>query len=341
LIMHVCQDGETALVERVEKRAPPGFLLAPFRWAAEPVSKLTDLDPTVCVDLCKIGRTRMHVIALALAHSKGPSTTDLARLLVCGSFRQIITETLGRDFPAGLSRAVAHMPANVLAKENYRRLIDLLHHGPTATLLFHVDAIDDTLIDVIYHTPATLRRPVMLFAINRGREWSRFAGISDGLRILVARGAARNFNDLVSNLAAAERPREFVAKLRAICDSLPLPKTLPPARIGRARRLDCIKEIRALASQWQNCLRDYIGFINNGCCAIYLWQDELATAVCLVGRHGRFGWFLDEVKGPKNTPIGSYYLATIDQSFADANVPRNSLIAAVEHLYDDTRGVPF
>jgi hypothetical protein len=187
--MHARQEDKMAPVGRVERRAPPGFLLGPFSWAGEPVSKLTDLGPAICVNLCKIGRARMHLIALALAYLEDQLTSDLARLLVCGSVRQIITETLRHDLPAGLSRAVAHMPANALAKESYRRLIELLHHGPTAKLLFHVDAINDAMVDVIYHTPATLRRPVMLLAMNRGSDWSRFAGLSDGLRILVGRGS--------------------------------------------------------------------------------------------------------------------------------------------------------
>ena len=34
--------------------------------------------------------------------------------------------------------------------ENYRRLIALLDHRPTAKLLFHIDKIDDALIDLLF-----------------------------------------------------------------------------------------------------------------------------------------------------------------------------------------------
>jgi hypothetical protein len=74
---------------------------------------------------------------------------------------------------------------------------------------------------------------------------------------------------------------------------------MPPARIGLARRLDCVGEIQALASRWQNCLRDYICSVNSGWRAIYLWGDQVTPAVCSVSRHGRLGWFLDDVKGSK------------------------------------------
>ena len=106
----------------------------------------------------------MHVVALVLAHLKVEPTPELGRLLLCGSIRQVIAETLGRDLPAGLGHAVARMPAKVLAQENYRRLIALLDHRSTAKLLFHSDPIDDALIDLLFQTPPPLRRPVLRLA---------------------------------------------------------------------------------------------------------------------------------------------------------------------------------
>ena len=322
------------VVGRTQKHTPPGFLLESFGWAAVPVSKLIDLDPSICVNLCKIDRTRVHLIALALAHLQDQLTSDLALLLLRGSLRQVMTETLGRGPPAGLSRAVAHMPFKVLTKENYRRLVELLYQAPTAKVLFHVDAIDDEMIDVLYRTPVSLRRALLLLATHRGGDWPQFAGLADGLRILAARGAAHSFDELVNNLASARKPRQFLAKLKSICDCLPLAEDMPPARIGLARRLDCIGELRALASQWQNCLLDYIDSVNEGGCAIYLWQDERTSAACLVNRHGRFGWFLDEVVGPKNAEIKVRQERIIRQTFAEVGVPQCAMIQAVENLYD-------
>ena len=132
-----------------QRRNPVSPLLSPFKWAANSVASLADLDPAICVALCKIGPTRIHVVALVLAHLKVEPTPELGRLLLCGSIRQVIADTLGRDLPAGLGSAVARMPAaKVLALENYRRLIALLDHRPTAKLLFHSDPIDDALIDL-------------------------------------------------------------------------------------------------------------------------------------------------------------------------------------------------
>jgi hypothetical protein len=94
---------EESIVRRAGTPVSRRFLLSPFNWAADSVALLADLDPTVCVELCKIEGTRMHVMALALANLKVKPNLELGRLLLCGSIRQVFTETLGRSPPAGLT----------------------------------------------------------------------------------------------------------------------------------------------------------------------------------------------------------------------------------------------
>jgi hypothetical protein len=55
----------------------------------------------------------------------------------------------------------------------------------------------------------------------------------------------------------------------------------------------------------------------------------------MVRRHGRLGWFLDDVKGPKNAEVGTSNLEIIYQSFAEAKVPQDSMIEALEQLYEE------
>jgi hypothetical protein len=160
------------------------------------------------------------------------------------------------------------------------------------------------------------------------------------LHVLVSRRAADSFEDLVCALASANGPEQFLGRLRTVCDSLPLPEALPSVQIGLARRLDCVSEIQALAARWQNCLRDYIPSLNSGRCAIYVWDNEATPAACLVKRHGRLGWFLGEVKGPRNAEIDALELEVIYQSFAEAKIPQASMIQTVEQLYDEERADP-
>ncbi|MGB9390873.1 MAG: hypothetical protein WCB70_12940, partial [Xanthobacteraceae bacterium] len=58
------------------------------------------------------------------------------------------------------------------------------------------------------------------------------------------------------------------------------------------------------------------------------------SAVCLVGRHGRFGWFLDQVKGQgQEAEVEPEFLVSIQDAFASNGIPKSSAIEAIERLY--------
>ena len=56
--------------EIAEPQPSPGFLLAPFGWAAEPVAAMMRADRSLFPDLFAIDRSRMHLIALQWRISK-------------------------------------------------------------------------------------------------------------------------------------------------------------------------------------------------------------------------------------------------------------------------------
>ena len=199
-------------VPSVTERNPVSPLLSPLKWAAKSVASLVDLDPAICVELCKIEHAQMHVVALVLAHLEVNPTPELGRLLLCGSIQQVFTETLSRDPPAGLRRAVGHMPAKVLAKDSYRRLVSLLDHRPTAKLLFHTHRIDDALIDLLFVTAPPIRRHVFQLAQSRGAHWSQYARLSEGLRVLVARVRLTRLKNWSAAWHRRRDPNSFLAK---------------------------------------------------------------------------------------------------------------------------------
>ena len=125
---------------------------------------------------------------------------------------------------------------------------------------------------------------------------------------------------------------QLAAVVQFWVDSLPLPQMMPPATVGLARRLDRVDELASLASRWRNCLGDYRTAIDAGSCAVYLWQDAEKPAACLVWRHGRLGWFLDEVKGPRNANIEPEQRAIIDTAFADVGILRSRVALAIDNM---------
>jgi hypothetical protein len=306
-------------------RYTPGHLLAPFGWTADAVGAMVEAEPTLLFHLFELGRARMHLIALALAHLNEFSP-DIGIFLASGSVRAVTERILGRC-PAGIKRALNILPFRVMPPENYRCLVELLANPDTAKLLQHAPSIDSSKIKALHGIPAPLRNPFMVHALERHDGAS---GFSNGLHLLVERGAASSFDALVHELSSASQPGQLFAKLRDIVEALPLPPiALPPAQVGEARRLDQAVTIRALAKSWQNCLGSYLNDINAGICAVYLWQDSHATAACSVRKYGRLGWFLEQVKGPQNVDVEPGQLAIIRSAFSEVGIPDYSVIAAI------------
>jgi hypothetical protein len=324
-----------ALHSPVAISGPAVFLLTPFSWAAEPLAELADSDPRLFADLFRLNRLRIHIMALALAHMETELRPEIGRFLLRGLASEVVVRALGRGPPVGLSRALAHMPSYVLARESYRHLIELLDHQASAHLLFYPDNIDNSIIELLYGVPAPLRRPALLLAMRRGGGFAQLAGLADGLAVLVARGAAPSFDALVAELGLAWGPGQFASKLERVIERLPAVETAPPPRVGTALRQNTLAEVRAVADRFDHYISDYLKSFKQRDCAVYLWEDSDTSAVCLVGRHGRFGWFLDQVKGQghDDTELEPEFLASIQQAFASNGIPKSSAIEAIERLY--------
>ena len=65
---------------------------------------------------------------------------------------------------------------------------------------------------------------------------------------------------------------------------------------------------------------------------VYLWDDAERPAACLINRHGRLGWLLDEVKGPRNSEVEPQQLALIGTAFANVGVPSSQVVRAIENI---------
>lgn len=54
-------------------------------------------------------------------------------------------------------------------------------------------------------------------------------------------------------------------------------------------------------------------------------------AACLVARHGRLGWALEDAKGPENAELPHARLEEIHRAFAAVGIPTESAIEALEN----------
>jgi len=302
--------------------------MAPFGWAAKPLAAMLEADPSLHSALFTLSRRRMHLIALALAHWPGRMDASFAQLVMGGPLAAVLDAVLGRR-PAGLKRALGHLPVGVLPRPSYRQLIELLEEPATAKLIYQVDSLQEEYLGLLHSIPAPLRR-ITAGAIDD--LCVKPEGLVDGLRILAARGAAPSFEALVADLAAIRQPAQFLARISKLVQQLPLPELLPPVSVDAARRLDDIAEICRLAKRWKNCLADcYLDAVNECRSAIYFWPHAKTPAVCVVTRHGRLGWALEAAKGPENAELPPARLEEICCVFAAADIPKEDAIEALEH----------
>ncbi len=118
----------------------PGYLMAPFGWAAKPLLAMLEADPSLYRGLFTLNRQRMHLIALVLAHRPNESNPSRGRLLLGGTPAAVVDNILDRR-PAGLKRALGRLPVSVLPPESYRYLIELLDDPAVAKLIYHVESL--------------------------------------------------------------------------------------------------------------------------------------------------------------------------------------------------------
>jgi hypothetical protein len=280
--------------------------------------------------LFELDPPRMHLIAFGLAHAEGEASPHFGLFLARASSREIVDRVLGRR-PAGIKRALQRLPNEVLERENYRHLVDLLEEPNSAKVLNHGDWINDSTIQLLLDVPVPLRRVFPLVMKYCHQQPYDFA---DALRFFVARGVAPNFDSLVSNLASVGQAGQFIAKIERLVEALPLPQNMPLAQVGRARRLDRTADIRKLAKRWKNCLAEYVQDIDDGERAVYLWEEEEAPAACVLKRFGRLGWFVEEVQGPRNAELEQRRLDVVEKAFADAGIPQSGIAHAIQNVLE-------
>jgi hypothetical protein len=322
------QQVESLRVLTPPKRIDPGHLLMPFGWAAGAVVAMLQTDITLYPDLIGLSRRRMHLIALAVAHCPGNMDMSLARCVLQSDFSSVVEALFGRQV-TGLKRALDRLPDSVLPPESYRQLIDLLDTPGIAEVLFHQQTLSAAYLDMLHELFASIRGITSRTVVEFG---FRPQGWADGLRLLAGRGAA-GYEALVDDLAAIRQPAQFVARIHDLVEQLPLPEPSPPPLVGNARRLDAAREIRQLAKHWKNCVADrYLEGVNNGRSAVYVWPHLQTPAVCVVNRHGRLGWALDDARGPENAELPPDRMQAISSAFAAAGIPCSITIEPLEYM---------
>ena len=311
---------------RLGQPRPLGFLMQPMDWAARALfERAGDCSPAAA-RLLEIGKARMHVIAIALAHD--PAGSLPVHHLLHARLSEILDQALAPK-PAGLRGVINRLPAWVLQPTSYQGLVGLMRDPRLADALAHGYGLDDRALAALADVPVPLRRTVLALLED---QIGLAAGLTDGLRWLADRGAGASYNALVADLSVRQQPAQLLARVRRLVEALPLPEQGPPARVGPADRIDAPDPIRRIAKAWQNCLADYLEDIEEGRCAVYHWPAPPSPIIVMVQRHGRLGWFLEQVRGPRNGRLASGPEAVVEAAFIGIGIPPVKLIEPIEAI---------
>jgi hypothetical protein len=268
----------------------------------------------------------MHVIAIALAHDTAVNLPT--EHLLYARLSEILDRALAPK-PVGLRGVINRLPPQVLRPGSYHALITLMRDPRLADALAHGDDLDDRSVAGLIDVPPPLRR-VVLAAMED--EVGSVAGLTAGLSWLANRGVAANYAALVADLSLRRQPGQLIAHLRRLVEGLPLPEQGPPARVGPADRIDKPDAIRGIAKAWQNCLADYLEHIEDGRCAAYQWLAPPGPVIVLVQRHGRFGWFLEQIGSANNGEIAQSTREMIKSVFLGIGIPPALLVEPIEAI---------
>src|SRR3569832_383792 len=324
------QNIQTELGERAQTQGwPLGYLMEPMGWAGQQLARLAVKEPAAIAGFLSLSKARMHVIAFVLAQANG----EVGRVPLedlCRRRLSELLEMLGPTAPA-LRGVIKRLPGRVLTRDGYRLILELMADAEIARLLAHGPEINDRRLQSLADTPPALRRVVMSTMVV---DLDSLIGLADGLRWLAGRGYPSGYEALVGDLASRSQPRQLIARLRRHIEDLPLPESDPPSAVGPARRIESPSEVRQIAKAWRNCLVTFQHRIDDGRSAVYRWPGPLGPALALAERHGRFGWFLEQVKGPANQDVPAHARKTIEDAFWEAGLPPVRLIAPLEALIE-------
>ncbi len=298
------------------------FLLRPLGWVFDFVKEAIEQDPAILIDLVQLDKPGLHRLALGLAQTPREATRDvMAAILSGGTQAEPIFRTTYNE--VAIARLLIKLPDEVMALENYGRLIELVEDKVVYKYLRHAPAINEPTIAGLYSLSPKLRNFAVIMLLEKLDGMKTFV---DGLRIISQR-ANLPFEAIESHLNCLRQPEQVAAKIKELVDQMPLPSIVPPAEVGGFRRLDNPTEIRSIGKIWHNCIAEWLYEINSGTAALFL-SDQLQT-ICLLSRYGRLGWFFNQARGPGNATVEPARLHAIHHTFEQNGFPSATCIEAI------------
>ena len=268
---------------------------------------IADAWPAPHMGFLSLPSARRHAAAILLGRE--PDVVGAARTVERARDGDVARLLMHGEAPGGLMKAFGRLGEALWEQADYDLLLSLFSDENTAQVLRHTDEIRPPQLQLIRRLPVKLRVPRIL--ANIPESYGAVEDLSEAFRLAVrmqgekaAPAIAQRWERAGSALRLFDMAAEDLQPVRFGGLEQPLVLSAAFVRVTDRRMLE------AVALEFRNCLRDFMGDIAAGRMAVYVLRDGAERAV-LALRQDPAGWRLAEAKAPDNEDLGDETLRYI------------------------------
>jgi len=285
--------------------------------AGEHTGALARVWPAPHEDFLALPAARRH--AAAILSARGDYTAGRLQWMTARARDgELAAELFGRPAPGGLMKALGRMGEVLWRTADYARFLDLFGEGAACVLIRHMKTLGADTLGIVAVLPPGLRQASIV--THLGTEEAAAADLAAAWAMALRIRGPRAGPDIAQRFGRATTPGGLFGMARdaihppAFGPVGPFPELPPPFQ--PVRQLDMLN---AVALEFRNCLRDFVGDLAAGRMAVFVWRGEGGPAA-LALRQDPAGWRLAEARARDNLDLEDAVLMAIVSGVEAAGV---------------------
>jgi hypothetical protein len=273
--------------------------------------------PTPHEDFLALPAARRHAAAI-LAGRSGQTAAHVQWMAARARDGELAAELYGEAAPGGLVKALGRMGEVLWRTEEYARFLALFGEPEAAVLIRHMKVLRPEAFAIIAALPPALRLAPVVAHLDTDEAAAADLASAWSIAIRVrSESASRNLAQRFSR--AKSRGGLFEMAREVILPQAFLPVAPPPDLPAPFQPVRQLETLNAVALEFRNCLRDFVGDISGGRMAVYVWRGDGGPAAVAL-RQDPAGWRLAEARGRDNVALEDAVLMAIAQAVQSAGV---------------------
>lgn len=285
--------------------------------AGEHAGAIARVWPAPHEDFLALPAARRHAAGILSARGDYPAAR-LQWMTARARDGELAAELFGGAVPGGLMKAFSRMGEVLWRTADYACFLDLFGEAAACVLIRHMKALHADTLGVVALLPPPLRQASIV--THLGTDEAAAADLAAAWAMALRIRGGRAAPDIAQRFGRATTPGALFGMARdaihppAFGPVSPFPELPPPFQ--PVRQLDALN---ALALEFRNCLRDFVGDLAAGRMAVYVWRGEGGPAAVAL-RQDPAGWRLAEARARDNLDLDDPVLMSIVSGVLAAGV---------------------